>query len=373
MRSNSVMRARAVYLVATLVVLQLAACAAIQRHTPPAREEPASWDEETFARKETPSFVVATDARGVPRDTVIGEVTTYRVRKGDTLLDVARWFDLGYNEIVAANPGVDPWVPEPGTDVVVPGAFVLPCCTYDGIVVNLPEMRLYHYRRSKKAKGGQIEIATFPVGLGRDDRRTPRGTYRVGSKTENPQWNIPPRIRQEHIAERGDKRTFIPGGAPDNPLGTHRISLADSLYAIHGTNIPWGVGMMVSHGCLRLYPEDIVRLYPEVKVGTKVQFVYQPVKVGTRDGDVWVEAHPDVYRLTRSLKSDARTALSRRKLERRVDPGALDDTVAAQLGVPVIVEAKRDAPPGVEAKRDAKPHDSFDALAGPVYKHRSID
>jgi L,D-transpeptidase ErfK/SrfK len=333
MRSNSTMRRRAALAFTALALGQLAACAA---HRPPAPEPSPSWSEETFARKEIPSFVVEVDERGAPRDTVVGNVATYRVRQGDTLLDVARWFDLGYNEIVAANPGVDPWVPEPGTDIVVPTAWVLPCCAYDGIVVNLPEMRLYQYRRSKDAPG-RVEIATYPVGLGRDDRRTPRGTYRVSTKTVNPQWNIPPRIRREHIAERGDKRTFIPGGAPDNPLGSHRISLGDSLYAIHGTNIPWGIGMLVSHGCLRLYPEDIARLFPAVKVGTKVHFVYQPVKVGTRDGVTWAEAHPDVYKYTRSLAADARTAVEKRRLERTVDRGALDATIEAQNGVPVNV------------------------------------
>ncbi len=157
-------------------------------------------------------------------------------------------------------------------------------------------------------------------------------------KTENPQWNIPPSIRREHIAERGDKRTSIPGGAADNPLGSHRIELADTLYAIHGTNIPWGIGMLVSHGCLRLYPEDIARLFPDVAVGTKVHFVYQPVKAGTRDGDTFVEAHPDVYRYTRSLASDARSALRKRGLADGVDAARLESAVQEQRGVPVPLD-----------------------------------
>jgi L,D-transpeptidase ErfK/SrfK len=197
-------------------------------------------------------------------------------------------------------------------------------------------MRLYAYRRRREAPG-KLEVVTYPVGMGRDDRRTPRGTYRVSGKTVNPQWNIPPSILREHIAERGDHRTFIPGGAPDNPLGRYRIELAGSRYAIHGTNLPWGVGMLVSHGCLRLYPEDVERLFPEVKVGTKVEFVYQPVKAGTRDGATFVEAHPDIYRYTRSLAADARTALARRGLERAVDAALLKTTVTTPRGVPVRV------------------------------------
>lgn len=328
---REVLRGKAI--VAALLVA-LAGCSA---HRPVTDSgAPAAWTEAAFARKDTPSFVLDTDAAGSPVDTVVGHPASYRVRPGDTLLDVARWYDLGYNEIVAANPGVDPWVPPPGTELVLPTSFVLPCCSYDGIVVNLPEMRLYQYRRAPGTPA-RLEVTTFPVGMGRDDRRTPRGTYRVRGKTENPQWNIPASIRREHIAERGDRRTFIAGGAPDNPLGSHRIELADTLYAIHGTNIPWGIGMLVSHGCLRLYPEDIARLYPEVPVGTKVHFVYQPVKIGTRAGETFVEAHADVYGYTRSLSADARTALRRRGLDAPVDPSVLNAALREQRGVPVAL------------------------------------
>lgn len=320
------------------LLLVVAGCSA---HRPvPGAGAPPAWSEEAFARKEIPAFVVEADASGQPVDTVIGRVESHRIRSGDTLLDVARWYDLGYNEIVAANPGVDPWVPSPGADVVLPTTFVLPCCSYDGIVVNLPEMRLYRYRRLPGAPG-RLEVTTYPVGMGRDDRRTPRGTYRVRGKTENPQWNIPPSIRREHIAERGDRRTSIPGGAPDNPLGSHRIELANTLYAIHGTNIPWGIGMLVSHGCLRLYPEDIARLYPDVPVGTKVHFVYQPVKAGTRSGETYVEVHPDVYGYTRSMSGDARTALRRRGLARPVDATELEAVLQEQRGVPVVLSTAR--------------------------------
>ncbi|MEW6272991.1 MAG: L,D-transpeptidase family protein [Thermodesulfobacteriota bacterium] len=312
----------------------LTACAA-HRGLGPRAEQPVQWDEPTFARKTIDSYTLQLDAAGRPVDTVIGRPQTYEVRKGDTLLDVARYYDLGYNEIVAANPGVDPWVPTPGTEIVLPTEWVLPCCAYDGIVVNIPEMRLYHYRRPRGAKG-TLTVSTYPVGLGRDDRRTPRGAFRVASKTVNPTWNIPESIRREHIAERGDHRRSIPGGAPDNPLGKHRLSLADSRYAIHGTNIPWGVGMQVSHGCLRLYPEDIERWFPDVPVGTRVQFVYQPVKAGERGGDAYVEVHEDIYRYERSLKATARKALQQRKLG-AVDDALLRTAVGESHGVPVRV------------------------------------
>ena len=271
-----------------------------------------------------------------PAVTVIGALQHYRIRQGDTLLDVARWFDLGYNEIVDANPGLDPWVPPVGTDVVLPTAWVLPCCTYEGIVVNIPELRLYYFR---PVPGDPLTtlVTTYPVGLGRDDRRTPRGKYRVQSKEVKPTWYIPESIRREHIAERGDARRSIPGGAPDNPLGGYRLRLTRGIYAIHGTDIPWGVGMKVTHGCVRLYPEDIERLFPLVPVGTPVEFTYQPVKVGLRDGAVWVEAHRDIYGFTRSLAAAARTLLARQNLAARVDARLLGDALARPVGVPLRV------------------------------------
>ncbi len=176
-----------------------------------------------------------------PAETVVGAVHHYRIRAGDTLLDVARWFDLGYNEIVDANPGVDPWVPPVGTDIVIPTEWVLPCCASAGIVVNIPELRLFYFRPAPGDPQTTL-VTTYPVGLGRDDWRTPRGKYRVQSKQVKPTWYIPESIRREHIEERGDARHSIPGGAPDNPLGGYRLQLSHSLYGIHGTDIPWGVG-----------------------------------------------------------------------------------------------------------------------------------
>ena len=179
----------------------------------------ANFDEDTFGRKSIPAYSIPTPERGAPpAETVIGQVRPYRIRKGDTLIDLARYYDLGYNEIVDANPGIDPWVPPAGATILLPTQWVLPCCTYDGIVVNIPEMRLFFYRRAAGDPHTTI-VYTYPVGLGRDDWRTPSGKFKIRGKTVNPQWNIPESIRKEHIAERGDPRKFIPGGAPDNPLG----------------------------------------------------------------------------------------------------------------------------------------------------------
>src|SRR5204863_8654735 len=135
-----------------------------------------------------------------------------------------RYYDLGYNEIVDANPGVDPWVPPVGTTIVLPTEWILPCCSYEGLVVNITEMRLYLYRRTP-GDARTLIVDTLPVGLGRDDRRTPRGRFTVRGKTVNPTWIIPQSIRAEHIEETGDTRTKIPGGDPDNPLGKYRLEL----------------------------------------------------------------------------------------------------------------------------------------------------
>ena len=305
-----------------------------------------AFTEDDFEQKPIPVYHVATRPDGTPLDTVIGDVRPYRIRKGDTLIDLARYYDLGYNEIVEANPGIDPWVPPVGATILLPTQYVLPCCTYVGIVVNIPEMRLFYYHRTK-GDPTTTTIYTYPVGLGRDDWPTPRAKFRIRGKTVNPQWNIPESIRQEHIRDRDDPRKFIPGGAPDNPLGKYRLELTLPLYGIHGTDIPWGVGMQVSHGCVRLYPEDIERLFPLVPVGTPGEFTYQTVKVGSHGGVAYVEVHDDIYGQTPAPYHEALEAIERRGLAARVDQNrllaALQDSshlpepVSPQDGTPVAM------------------------------------
>jgi len=292
----------------------------------------AEYPEEIFWQKRFSTFTIPTPSRGsIPP--VLGEVRLYRIKKGDTLMDLARLYGLGYNEIVDANPGLDPWVPPPGATILLPLQWIPPCCTYDGIVVNIPEMRLFYYA---PAGGGMTEVQTYPVGLGRDDWQTPSGHFKVIGKTVNPQWNIPESIRQEHIAERNDPRTFIPGGAPDNPLGKYRLELTLPAYRIHGTDIPWGVGMQVSHGCVRLYPEDIEHLFPQVPVGTSGEFTYQTVKLGRLGGQVYVEAHEDIYGKTPAIFHDAMATLQRRGVG-GVDTGKLERGLDESGGIPFPV------------------------------------
>lgn len=324
-------------MLALALVLALASgCALVRRSGPPSPEE----GEARFAAKPLPVFTVPLAADGrTPAETLIGRPRWYEVREGETLLDVARWFDLGYNEIIEANPGVDPWLPPPGKRVIVPTAWVLPCCSYEGLVLNIPEMRLYLYQRDA-ASPGALVVRTYPVGIGRTDRRTPRGRFRIKGKTVNPRWDIPESIRQEHIRERGDRRRFIAGGDPENPLGKYRFELSLPRYAIHGTNVPWGAGMPVSHGCARLYPEDIEQMFPLVDVGTAVEITYQPVKAGVGRGEVWVEAHPDLYGMVASLHHAAIAALRQRGLP-AVGSERLRTAVDDSRGMPIRVGVQR--------------------------------
>ncbi|MFO1508600.1 MAG: L,D-transpeptidase family protein [Steroidobacteraceae bacterium] len=216
-------------------------------------------------------------------------VTAYE----DTLIDLGRRYSLGYEEIRRVNPGVDPWLPGDGTAVLLPGQRILPAGPRDGIVVNLPEHRLYYYPKPKK--GEKPVVYTYPVSIGKMDWKTPLGKTRITQKEKNPNWYPPASVRKEH-AERGDPLPAVVPPGPDNPLGAYKMRLAfgGGSYLIHGTNNPAAVGMAITHGCIRMYPEDIEQLYSMVPVGTSVYLVNEPVKVAIVDGEVYMEAHPPV-------------------------------------------------------------------------------
>jgi L,D-transpeptidase ErfK/SrfK len=266
--------------------------------------------------------------------TVIGSSRFYQVQNKDTFLDIGRFYDLGYNEITEANPGVDPWIPKPGQIILLPTAWVLPDVEHKGVVVNIPEMRLYYFRPSAE---GTVIVTTFPVGLGRDDWQTPAGKFKVVEKTVNPRWVLPESIKEEHRRDGKPAPDFIAGGDPENPLGKYRLRLTMPLYGIHGTDIPWGVGMQVSHGCVRLYPEDIERLFPMVSVGTPGEFVYQPVKVGVREGHVFVEVHKDIYNMTPGPYRETLRLIDKFGLRSLTDFDRVKRAVLEQSGVPMDV------------------------------------
>jgi L,D-transpeptidase ErfK/SrfK len=211
----------------------------------------------------------------------------------DTLLDIARRYSLGYEEIIRANPGVDLWLPGEGTEVLLPGRRILPPAPRDGIVVNLPEHRLYYYPKPKK--GHKPVVVTFPISIGRMDWHTPLGQTWVATKEKHPNWYPTPSVLKEHAAN-GDPLPKVVRPGPKNPLGEYKMRLAvgDGTYEIHGTNNPLAVGMAITHGCIRMYPEDVAALFAAVPVGTKVWLINEPVKVAYVDGDLLLEVHPPV-------------------------------------------------------------------------------
>ena len=226
-------------------------------------------------------------------DAVVGQdksvVTVYE----DTLYDLARKFSLGSEELIRVNPGVDPWLPGAAKTLVVPDRHILPPGPREGIVVNLPEHRLYYYPKPKRS--GPVEVITYPVSIGKMDWRTPLGATRVIQKQKNPVWFPPESVRKEH-AEAGDPLpNSVPSG-PDNPLGLFAMRLAagNGTYLIHGTNNPIAVGLAVTHGCIRMYPDDVAALFPLIPVGTPVNLINEPIKVAWVDGELLLEAHPPV-------------------------------------------------------------------------------
>ncbi len=219
---------------------------------------------------------------------MVGDIQIAIARHEDTLLDIARHYNLGYDEIIAANPGVDPWLPGEGTRVVLPTRFVLPDAAREGLVLNLASLRLFHYPRRDKAE--TAVVITHPIGIGREGWQTPQGKLRITQKIDQPHWTVPASIRREH-AQMGDPLPPVVPPGPDNPLGEFAMRLSRPSYLIHGTNKDWGVGMRVSHGCVRLYPEDIASLFPKIPVGTQVNIVNQPYRAAWLNGTLYLEAH----------------------------------------------------------------------------------
>jgi len=220
--------------------------------------------------------------------TVVGQPQVVFAREEDTLSDLAREYGLGYDEIVAANPDVDPWLPGENTPVILPTQYVLPNVPKVGVVLNIATKRLFYF--PEPADGEQQQVLTYPIGIGRVGWETPLGVTKVVSKARDPQWWVPASVRREH-AEMGNPLPAIVPPGPDNPLGTRVLKLEIPGYLIHGTNQPYGVGMRVSHGCVRLYPENIELLYPLVPVGESVVIINEPYQMGRKDGVLYFEAH----------------------------------------------------------------------------------
>ncbi len=257
---------------------------------------------------------------------VIGDIKTHQTGNGETLLDIARAYGLGFNELKMPHPDIDPWIVPAGRDLKIPLCWVIPPTRFEAIVINLPEMRLYHFF----PKIGLVK--TYALGIGNVGRQTPVGTFKVVDRQVDPVWEIPAFLRPKYGVSK------IPPGT-SNPLGKYWLGLSARGYGIHGTNFPWGVGRLVSNGCIRLYPEDIAVLFNEVETGTVVEIIYEPVKIGFRNQKIFLEVHPDIYgnipnmlnyTIKRLEASGLLSSVSMELVERAVD---VADGVPVSIGI----------------------------------------
>ncbi|NVK29881.1 MAG: L,D-transpeptidase family protein [Gammaproteobacteria bacterium] len=290
----------------------------------------------TYLAISLPLAVNATTHPMPPSDVgLVGETLFISANHEDTLLDIARQYSIGQKEIVDANRDVDRWLPGEGTEVIIPSRHILPDAERSGIVVNLPEMRLYFFDRKEKT------VRTHPVSVGRLDWNTPLGVTKITEKRVDPTWTPPESIKKEHL-EAGDPLPDVVPAGPDNPLGTRAMRLGIPGYLIHGTNRPWGVGERVTHGCIRMYPEDVERLFDEVGVGEQVTLVNQPIKASLAGGMLYVESHPaldeDAGTLSEMIER-ARVVIEERTGLTPADYSfeAMAATIAMSTGIPTYI------------------------------------
>lgn len=294
-----------------------------------------SWYE--AARPVALSFLFLLPVGAAAAQDINGELLSYQATETDTFVDIARRFDLGYVELLAANPGIDPWLVGAGRELLLPRAHLLPDGPREGIVINLADQRLYYF-----SADGEV-LRSFPIGLGQEGWETPTGETRIVSKRYKPTWVPPASIR----AEKPHLPAAIPPG-PANPLGDHALDLAWENYVIHGTNRPAGIGRRLSHGCIRLYPEDIAWLFDKVPIGTKVRIVDQPAKLGWVGGALYLEVHPS-QRQADELETAGRFTAERlpdliwridqaaKGAVGRVDWAAIRQMVEERRGVPMRI------------------------------------
>ena len=266
---------------------------------------------------ETHKFVL-----GDAQDDIVGTVQITLASKEDTLPDIARRFDVGYEEIVRANPGVDPWIPGESRHIVVPTQFILPDAPREGIVINVAAMRLFYFPAHRKDEP-QL-VYTHPIGIGKLGWSTPQGVTHVVSHVKDPVWRPSAALRIDHSNDNGEDLPAVVAAGPDNPLGKYEFRLGWPSYLIHGTNKPYGVGLRSSHGCVRLYPEDIEKIFQMVPNGTQVRVVNQPFLFGRHDAQLYLQA----YTVLEDDKRDWKNA--QKKLLSHSLPAHVHDDLRAQ-------------------------------------------
>lgn len=260
----------------------------------------------------------------LPSNTVIGAPTWVKVKKGDTLLDIARRAGLGWNSMENAYPKLDAWVPPVGLKLSLPTSWILPPSQHYQLVINIPELRLYFFEK------GSSNAQTYPIGIGDEGWESPLGTWSIVERRTNPTWYIPASLQEKY------GMTSMPPG-PENPLGEFMLKFSAGAYGVHGTAMPWGVGRLVSHGCIRCYPEHIRLLFPQVPIGAKLEIIYEPVKIGQRNGRVFVEAHPDVYQKIPNYFQHAEQKLAQSPVADRVDRKRFTMAINLRSGIPTDV------------------------------------
>ncbi len=260
----------------------------------------------------------------VRETTVIGTPGSYTVQEDDTFLDIARKHELGINEMTTLYPQIDPWMPPFGKNLSIPSFWVLPPTKMKQLVINIPEMRLYYFEKESS------KVQTYPIGIGSSGFETPEGNFAITEKRTNPNWYVPKSLQEEYGV------SVMPPG-PDNPLGKYVMKFSNSSYAMHGTHMPWGVGRLVSHGCIRCYPEHISLLYRQISLGTKVEIIYEPIKFGLKDNRIYVEVHPDVYGQISDFEQYAASSLKTYRYSNHVDEERYNLAVLFKSGLPIDV------------------------------------
>ena len=266
---------------------------------------------------------------------IVGNLQLTTVQQGQSLGDIGRKFDIGVYEMIEANPNLNPWVPTVGATVIVPTEFVLPAVERQGLVINLAEMRIYYFHPNNKI------VTTHPIGIGKKGWNTPLGHVHIIEKVANPYWRPPSSIRADH-ANRGDILPNIVPPGPDNPLGKYAMRLSISTYLIHGTNKPGGIGFRSTSGCIRLLPEDIETLFPQIAVGTSVRIIHAPYKFGYRGNNIFLEAHQPLSEHYRT-GDDSFTMLTQALEEsavqhRHVNWQYVQQSVAESKGYPILIQ-----------------------------------